>query len=632
MCTGIAHTIFRAATDSLPFSALVDSAVSTATKATEPRAQTDAPQSSSTSKSTHFTCTEISASDDSTNKDAVDVAAFPAVTVFSEDTRQHVLGLLDEGYPVSDMAEIIGCWARSMRRWSRHSRDNGTVWCDPRLRILHGDTAIRNTHLTRAILTLVESKPAAFLRDHVDLLVALSVEHPTSDHKYVSPAKVYSVLRNHDYTHKRIESLYLESCVQAQRAFAVLIDEILLRCLVFCDEAHTAGSDLLLLDGRTRQNISCVLRDRDTLQIKWTSTMMAVTLTHGVLLSQTVVVGSAQTSDDWWVLLQCLHARMNTSIPGLAWEMQPDACVVVYDNARIQDYWGDEYMQANGLHYVLLPPYSSNLQPIEGVFAELKKHARALVSEDGRYMDKPFNGGCSGHGHHLSCGGEVLECVPPDLAAAGGCRPYLIIFDSCSLLFLHFSCSSFLVVCACVLGGSQQHVSISGDRTVHLHHLVLSRRRTLCSRRHPCPNRLAHRPKPCPNPRDLAGTAAPEASPPTDRPVQRETDAVDQRSTARLYLRKQRQQAPQGRPCIASNPSSPPDPHLPPPRRPYPRLRLARRRSCLPRLPHSRPVVAPRGPRALHLRRARGATRAPGVPRRPAASTRRPWRHWRMRE
>jgi len=146
------------------------------------------------------------------------------------------------------------------------------------------------------------------------------------------------------------------------------------------------------------------------------------------------------------------------------------------------------------------------------------------------------------------------------------------------------------------------------------------------------PPTLAHRPKPCPNPRDLAGTAAPEATPPTDGTVQRETAAVDQRSTARLYLRKQRQPAPQGRPRIARNPSSPPDPHLPPPRRPYPRLRLARRRSCLPRLPRSRPVVAPRGPRALHLRRVRGAARAPGVPRRPAASTRQLWRHRRMRE
>jgi len=381
----------RAATDSLPSSELVDSALSLARTVTEPRAQTDAAESAPTSESSHLPRAESSASDDSTGEDSVDGAASPAVTMFSEDTRQLVLGLFEEGYPVSDVAEIFGCSARSMRRWSRHFRDNGTVWCDPRLHNLHGDAAIRNTHLTRSILTLVESEPAAFLRDHVDLLVALSLDHPTSDHRYVSAATVYRVLRYHDYTRKMIERLYLESSVQAQRTFALLVDEIPLRCLVSCDETHTAGSDLLRRYGRSRRNIACVLRDRDTRPLKRTSTMMAVTLTHGVLWSQTVVVGSAQTSDDWRLFLQCLHARMNTYIPGLAWEMQPDACVVLYDNASIHDHWGDEYMQANGIHYIRLPPYSPNFQPIEGVFAELKKHVQALVYEDGRYMDKPFH-------------------------------------------------------------------------------------------------------------------------------------------------------------------------------------------------------------------------------------------------
>jgi len=110
--------------------------------------------------------------------------------MYSEDTRQHVLGLLDEGYPASDVAEIIGCSTRSMRRWLRHFEESGTVWRDPRLRNMHGDAAIRNPHLTRAVLTLVEKEPAASFRDHVDLLVALSMDFPESDHRYVSAATV----------------------------------------------------------------------------------------------------------------------------------------------------------------------------------------------------------------------------------------------------------------------------------------------------------------------------------------------------------------------------------------------------------------------------------------------------------
>jgi len=29
--------------------------------------------------------------------------------MFSEETRQHVLGLLDEGHPAVDVAAIVGC-------------------------------------------------------------------------------------------------------------------------------------------------------------------------------------------------------------------------------------------------------------------------------------------------------------------------------------------------------------------------------------------------------------------------------------------------------------------------------------------------------------------------------------------
>jgi len=119
------------------------------------------------------------------------------VLLFSEETRQHVLGLVDEGYPAADVAGIIGCSMRSMSRLFRFFEENGTVWRDPRLRNLHADAAVRNPHLARAILTLVEKEPAAFLGVHVDLLVALSLEYPASGHRYVSAATVYRVLLNH---------------------------------------------------------------------------------------------------------------------------------------------------------------------------------------------------------------------------------------------------------------------------------------------------------------------------------------------------------------------------------------------------------------------------------------------------
>jgi len=275
----------------------------------------------------------------------------------------------------------------------RHFEDNGIVWRESRPRNLHADATIRNPHLKRAILTLVETEPAAFLRDHVDLLVALSLDFPASDHRYVGASTVYRVLRFHQYTRKKIERLYAESSLAAQQAFTELIRDIPPRCMVSVDETHTAGSDILHVYGRSICNVPCVLRDRDTRPLKRTSTMMAVSLSHGVLWSQTVIAGNgnSQTSEDWRLFLQCLQGQMSTYIPGLPWDMQPDACVVLYDNAAIHDQRGDDYMQANGIQYVRPPPYSPNLQPSEGVFSELKKNMRALVYEDDRYMDKTFH-------------------------------------------------------------------------------------------------------------------------------------------------------------------------------------------------------------------------------------------------
>ena len=272
---------------------------------------------SSTGVSTATCSTTVATTSPSTSSSTVGGASelyaggWDAV-MFSEETRQHVLGLLDEGYPAADVADIIGCSGRSMRRWMRFFEENGSVWQDPQLRNLHADAAIRNPHLTRAVLTLVEKEPAAFLCDHVDLLVALSLDFPASDHRYVSAATVYRLLRYHQYTRKKIERLYAESSFIAQCAFAVMIDEIPLRCLVSCDETHTAGGDMLRRYGRSRRNVPCVLRDRDTRPLKRTSTMMGVSLSQGVLWSQMVIVGNAQTADDSRLFLQCLSMHMNT--------------------------------------------------------------------------------------------------------------------------------------------------------------------------------------------------------------------------------------------------------------------------------------------------------------------------------
>jgi len=58
--------------------------------------------------------------------------------MFLEESRQHVIGLLEEGYPPEKVSEMIGCSPRSMPLWMRHFEDNVTVWRDPRLRNCSG--------------------------------------------------------------------------------------------------------------------------------------------------------------------------------------------------------------------------------------------------------------------------------------------------------------------------------------------------------------------------------------------------------------------------------------------------------------------------------------------------------------
>jgi len=310
--------------------------------------------------------------------------------MFQEGQRQHALGLMEEGYSADDTAAIIGCSTRSLRRWLLAMETNGTIWQDPRFQNKHEDAALRNEDLTRAILTLVEAEPAAFLRDHVELLVTLSINWPESDHRYVSASTVYRVLRHHGYTRKRIERLFVERSEAAQLAFAVGFSQIPMRCVISVDETHTDGGDMYRRYGRSQRGVPCELLDRDPRTLPRTSTMMAVSMSHGVIWSQTVLVGAAQTADDWRLFLQCLATRMNTYLPGMPWELQPDSCVVLYDNAGIHNEGGDAFMQANGMYHVRLPPYSPNLQPIEGVFSDLKKHVRDLVYQNPRYLDKPF--------------------------------------------------------------------------------------------------------------------------------------------------------------------------------------------------------------------------------------------------
>ena len=98
--------------------------------------------------------------------------------------------------------------------------------------------------------------------------------------------------------------------------------------------------------------------------------MMAVSYTNGVLHSVTTPSPASQNADDWILFLNGLLPTMNRFLPGLPWVLQPDRCVLLYDNAPIHSAEADAFIGANGIFPLRILPYSPEFQPIEEVLSE----------------------------------------------------------------------------------------------------------------------------------------------------------------------------------------------------------------------------------------------------------------------
>lgn len=208
---------------------------------------------------------------------------------------------------------------------------------------------------------------------------------------YASAATIYTVMRFHGNTRKKLERLFMERNEQQHKDFAMLKFQIPMRCIESIDETHKSGGDAYRKYGRTLINEPCTLLDRDPRSIPRTSTMMAVSAESGVMWIQRVVLGPAQNADDWRLFL---HDRLEVYlvghyVPEQPWEAQPDNCVLLLDNAAIHDEVGDEIVHANDMSFLRLPPYSPDLQPIEGVFNELKMHIKDRTYFNPGFSDKP---------------------------------------------------------------------------------------------------------------------------------------------------------------------------------------------------------------------------------------------------
>jgi len=244
-----------------------------------------------------------------------------------------------------------------------------------------------------ALLMVVRERPEALLREHSKLLQRIRA-HPSGlwANMCCSEATVDGHLCRMGFTRKRVLRLFQEANAVARRAHARLRRRMGPMAIVSVDETHTDGGDVYRKYGRGLHRNRVRRWDRDPRSIPRTSTTMAVGSDGRILGHMSAVCsddGSGLTAADWRLFLQNLIPRLGIYRPGRPWHQQPPNCVLLFDNVSIHDAAGDAFLTANGIPFLHLPPYSPDLQPVEGVFNDLKVIIRNLIYGQPWLLDEP---------------------------------------------------------------------------------------------------------------------------------------------------------------------------------------------------------------------------------------------------
>jgi len=311
--------------------------------------------------------------------------------MYSEDHRASALFMLSNGVGRQKVHESIGVKRTQLKRWEGYYALHVSVWRNPERKNKHGDACEYDLQLMNALVTLVRNHPQALLREPALMLKLMSQDHAGDMTELpFSKSTVNRHLRRLGFTRKTILRLFRESTEERRRQHALVRQRIPRRCIVSVDETHTDGSNVFRLYGRTLSRERSNLRDRDPRSVPRTSTTMAVSSDGRVLgLMSVIARQKALTGADWRLFLQHLFPKLGVYMAGASWHLQPDNCVVMFDNAPIHDADGNAFMTANGVTFLRLPSYSPDMLPIEGVFNDLKVIIRNLINNEQDLVDDP---------------------------------------------------------------------------------------------------------------------------------------------------------------------------------------------------------------------------------------------------
>jgi len=222
------------------------------------------------------------------------------------------------------------------------------------------------------------SDPEQLIGEKKDFFAFLSTLSGYRDSYKTSIGTLDRVLLATGFTYRRLYRKCTERDQERRVAFSRVLTAIPLRCIVAVDETHKYGADMRRRRCRWLRGMRFDFLSRAEKNMLWTSTMMVISYETGVIHCVTTPTPPAQNSDDWIIFLGGLLPTMNEFVPGLLLALQPETCVLLYDNAPIHSAEADPWIAAAGVFPLRLPHYSPDFQPIEEVFSELSSVLKTM--------------------------------------------------------------------------------------------------------------------------------------------------------------------------------------------------------------------------------------------------------------
>jgi len=250
----------------------------------------------------------------------------------------------------------------------------------------HAKSFLKCPDLRSAVLFAVEKCPVAFLDEVSDFVTNL--DQLLGEAVVIFPSSVSRILAANGLTRKVIETAFI-SRNELDRARWVLDQwDIPLRARVYVDEAHRCGRSA---SRKWAWSLRGHRAERYLTNSRGVSTSFLVTMSHDRVLDWKITQPPpGQTSVHFLLLaLETLLPHMNAYDPALPWYQQEERCVLILDNARVHDQAAIAQIQAAGVLVRLLPPYSSDSNPIEDVLSVGSSWLRRRVTPEQIY-EGPF--------------------------------------------------------------------------------------------------------------------------------------------------------------------------------------------------------------------------------------------------